>query len=90
MVTEKMLGRRYEKARTTVDKAERMKGWHQVHRILHEDQPFTFLTARKELRFFNNRIRNIQLSKIGLNYEDLNGGMIPWYVPTKMQRYTAK
>ena len=78
-----------EKARTTVDKAERMKGWHAVHRILHEDQPYTFLTLRKELRFFNNRFKNIELSKIGLNYEDLNGGMIPWYVPRAQQRYTT-
>jgi len=79
-----------EKARTTVDREQRMKGWHQVHRILHEDQPFTFLTARKELRFFNKRIKNIELSKVGLNYEDLNAGMIPWYVPVTAQRYTAK
>jgi peptide/nickel transport system substrate-binding protein len=79
-----------EKARTTVDKAQRMEGWHKVHRILHEDQPYTFLTARKELRFFNKRFKNIELSKIGLNYEDLNGGMIPWYTPRNQQRYVAK
>ena len=79
-----------EKARTTVDKGERMKGWHAVHRILHEDQPYTFLAARNELRFINRRVKNIELSKLGLNYEDLNGGMIPWYVPQSQQRYTAK
>jgi peptide/nickel transport system substrate-binding protein len=79
-----------EKARTTVDKDERMKGWHKVHQILHEDQPYTFISNRKELRFFNNRVKNIELSKIGLNYEDLNGGMIPWYVPRNQQRYSAK
>jgi len=79
-----------EKARTTVDRAERMKGWHAVHRILHEDQPYTFLSSRKELRFVNKRVMNIELSKMGLNYEDLNGGMIPWYVPSAQQRYSAK
>jgi len=75
------------KARTTVDRDERMKGWHEVHRILHEDQPYTFISARMELRFINKRVHNIERSKIGLNYEDLNGGMIPWYVPRSQQRY---
>lgn len=79
--------RAIEKARTTPDRAERMKGWHEVHRILHEDQPYTFISNRKELRFFNKRVANIRESKIGLNYEDLNGGMIPWYVPQSQQRY---
>jgi peptide/nickel transport system substrate-binding protein len=79
-----------EKARTTVDRAERMKGWHAVHRILHDDQPYTFLTLRNELRFINKRVANVELSKLGLNYEELNGGMIPWYVPQARQRYTAK
>ena len=79
-----------EKARTTVDRAERMKGWHAVHRILHEDQPYTFITNRNELRFVSKRVQNIEVSKIGLNYEDLNGGMIPWYVPRAQQRYAPK
>lgn len=83
------LDRVIEKARTTVDTEERMKGWHEVHRILHEDQPYTFIMNRKELRVMNKRIQNVEESKLGLNYEHLNGGMIPWYVPKAQQRYTA-
>ena len=79
-----------DKARTTVDKGERMKMWNQVHHILHEDQPYTFLFNRNELRVVNKRITNIEPSKLGLNYEHLNGGVIPWYVPKQSQRYTAK
>jgi peptide/nickel transport system substrate-binding protein len=79
-----------EKARTTVDRDERMKGWQAVHRILHEDQPYTFILNRKELRFVNKRIANMEQTKLGLNYEHLNGGMIPWYVPQARQRYSAK
>ena len=79
-----------EKARTTVDREERLKGWQAVHRILHEDQPYTFISIRNELRFISNRVKNIESSKIGLNFEDLNGGMIPWYVPRTQQRYSAK
>lgn len=77
-----------EKARTTVDEGERMKVWHEVHRILHEDQPYTFMMNRKALRLFNSRIQNIEPAKVGLNYEHLNGGMIPWYVPKAQQKYT--
>jgi peptide/nickel transport system substrate-binding protein len=79
-----------EKARTTLDEGERMKMWNQVHRILHEDQPYTFLFNRNELRFINKRIQNIETSKLGLNFEHLNGGLMPWYVPQAQQRYTAK
>jgi peptide/nickel transport system substrate-binding protein len=64
--------------------------WNQVHRILHEDQPYTFLFNRNELRFVNKRIQNIETSKLGLNFEHLNGGLMPWYVPQAQQRYTAK
>ena len=77
-----------EKARGTVDTAERMKLWNEVHRIVHEDQPYMFMFNRKELYVFNGRIRNIKPAPIGINFEYLNGGMIPWYVPTGAQKYT--
>ena len=47
-----------EQARATVDRDARLKLWHGVHRILHEDQPYTFLSHRKELWVMNNRIAN--------------------------------
>ena len=34
------------------------------------------------------RIKNVKVSGVGLNYEYLNGGVIPWFVPTSEQRYT--
>lgn len=77
-----------EKARTTVDTEARMKIWNDVHRILHEDQPYTFLFNRQALRLFNKRIKNIQPAKIGINFEYLNGGMMPWYVPSNEQKYS--
>lgn len=78
-----------EKARTTVDRGKRMELWHQVHRILHEDQPYTFLFDRKALRFFNKRIQNVRVSKLGLNFENLNpDSPIPWFIPTHEQRMT--
>lgn len=64
-----------EKARTTVDEASRMKMWHQVHTIMHEDQPYTFLMTRKSTIFAAGRLKNIEVVKTGLNPE------IEWFVP---------
>lgn len=77
-----------DKARVTMDRTERMKLWNAAHRVIAEDQPYTFLTNNKTLRFFDKRIKNVELSKLGLNYEHLNGGMIPWFVPKGEQRRT--
>lgn len=79
------LDKALEAARVTVDEAERMKKWHEVHRILHEEQPYTFLLNRKGLRFIDSRIKNVQTTKMGLNWirDDLT--MLPWYVPQAQQ-----
>jgi peptide/nickel transport system substrate-binding protein len=77
-----------EQARSTVDTAERMKLWHKVHRILAEDQPYTFIVSRKELMLVNKRVKNIVPATIGLNFAYLNGGMMPWYVPKGEQKFT--
>jgi peptide/nickel transport system substrate-binding protein len=77
-----------DQARRTVDTEARMKLWNRVHAILHEDQPYTFLVNRPYLRLMNKRIHNVKKSAVGLNYEYLNGGTIPWFVPLDQQRYT--
>ncbi len=77
-----------EGARITMETDERMTKWHEVHRILHEDQPYTFLLNRQALRLFNNRVKNVDTSPLGLNYEFLNGGVLPWYIPSERQQST--
>ncbi|MEM8873704.1 MAG: ABC transporter substrate-binding protein [Planctomycetota bacterium] len=77
-----------EDARTTIDPKARYPKWHEVHRILHEDQPYTFLLNRQALRLFNKRVKNVETAPAGLNYEYLNGGVIPWYIPQTMQQRT--
>src|SRR5690606_34526623 len=47
------LDRVIEQARTTIDEDERLPLWKQAHRILHEDQPYTFLFFPNSLRFVN-------------------------------------
>jgi peptide/nickel transport system substrate-binding protein len=68
-----------EQARSTVDKSERMKMWHQCHEILHEDQPYTFLFWVESRRFLNDRIQNAKVLKAGMNTA------LEWYVPAQKQ-----
>ena len=78
------LDRLIEQARRTVDEKARMKLWHAAERILHEDQPYTFLMRRKSLLFIDRRIHNVKKTRIGLNL-----GLVPVevYVPRAEQRY---
>jgi len=70
-----------DQARITQDEDERNQLWHQVHALLYEDQPYTFLWTSRAVNFVDQRIRNVQLMKLGLssNHE--------WYVPAAEQRY---
>ncbi len=73
-----------EKARASVDEKTRMPLWQQAERILHEDQPYTFLMRRQSLVFIDKRIRNLQITKVGLNL-----GRVPLevFVPANEQKY---
>ena len=71
-----------EQARATVDEAKRMPLWHQVQKILHEDQPYTFLVVSHELAFVVDRLHNVEPTKTGLNPP------LEWFVPVGQQKYT--
>jgi peptide/nickel transport system substrate-binding protein len=71
-----------DEARITMNEDKRMKLWHQVHRILHEDQPYTFLWTSRAVIFIDKRIKNVQRVKLGLN------GSMEWFVPLPMQRWS--
>ncbi len=74
-----------DEARRTVDEGKRMPLWQQAEHILYEDQPYTFLMRRKSLLFIDQRIHNLQMTKLGLNH-----GSLPMenYVPLAQQKYT--
>ncbi|MCX5660761.1 MAG: peptide-binding protein [Planctomycetota bacterium] len=71
-----------DKARATVDEAQRMPLWHRAHQIFHEDQPYTFLLTRTSLSFVDQRIKNITRVTTGLNPR------LEWYVPTDQWKWT--
>lgn len=70
-----------EAARRTVDESKRMKLWQEAHRILHGDQPYTFLMTRNELAFLSGRVKNVQVLPLGLN------DLVEWYVPKGSQKW---
>lgn len=79
------LDKAIEAARATVDEKERMDAWRKVHRIIHEDQPYTFMLWRESVGFIDSRIQNIRKSKLGLNMVLTEMTPMPWYVPRGSQ-----
>ncbi|MHC5061880.1 MAG: peptide-binding protein [Planctomycetota bacterium] len=69
-----------EKIRITMDEAERDRLSRQLHRILHDQQPYTFLYARPTFRLVDKRFANTVVHKLGFNY-------LEWYVPKELQKY---
>jgi len=69
-----------EQIRRTINDDERDKLYHRLHRILHEEQPYTFLFTRPSFRLVDRRFKNVIVHKLGLNY-------LEWYVPQSEQRY---
>lgn len=55
-----------EKGRATLDFDERMKIWHKLHAVFHEEQPYTFLSEQPWLRFTTRRVHNIQEYNSGI------------------------
>ena len=75
------LDRLIDEARRTVNESKRMPLWNACHRILHEDQPYTFLYSKKSLIFLDRRYHNPHRTRLGLN------DRTEWYVRAAEQRY---
>ncbi len=73
-----------DQARRTVDEKLRMPFWRQAEHVLYADQPYTFLMRRKSLLFVDRRIKNVQMTKLGLNLDALPQEI---YVPRSLQKY---
>jgi peptide/nickel transport system substrate-binding protein len=74
------MDRAIAEARSTVDDAKRMPLWHNVHRLIHEQQPYTYLFIYKELDFARKRIHGTAPTRfVGLNESS------EWYIPKAMQ-----
>lgn len=73
-----------EQARVVVDESKRMPIWQQAEGVFYDEQPYTFLSRRKSLVFIDKRIKNLELTNIGLN---LSFQPSEVYVPKALQKY---
>ncbi len=70
--------------RQTFDREARRRIYHEVHRILAEDQPYTFLYVADALPMVDRRFRNVRATPAGIG-----DNFIEWHVPPAEQRYRA-
>jgi peptide/nickel transport system substrate-binding protein len=71
-------------ARTTIDPAKRTPLWHEVQKLIYEDQPYMFLWFTKEMFLVDGRIRNVNAGPLGLPASD----RLEWFVPRGAQKWT--
>ena len=71
-----------EQARAEFDKQKRISIHHQIHRILAEDQPYTFLFNHKELAAMDKRFRNVIPYPIRPTFR-----FVEWFTPEPLQKF---
>jgi len=59
-----------EAARMTLDEARRNELYHAFHRLVHDEQPYTFMFARESLRVISPRIKGVRQHRLGLDWRD--------------------
>ena len=69
-----------EEARTTFDKEKRTKMYRRFHRIMHEEQPYTFLFVSESLVALSKRFQNVIVYPLGLDPTE-------WWVPEEKRKY---
>lgn len=67
-----------DEARRTIDVAARTDLWRRIHRIVHQDQPCTYLLNVPWTRFVSTRIENVHPYPIGLDRRE-------WFIPKERQ-----
>jgi peptide/nickel transport system substrate-binding protein len=69
---------------TTCQQEERARAYRRVHEILADDIPVLFLYHREGLQAVSSRVKGVKPAPTGILYN-----FNEWYVPQKLQRYTA-
>ena len=60
-----------ERGRRTLDDGERMRIWHELHAILHDEQPYTFTINAPWIRFISREVSNVNTYPAGLNITEM-------------------
>jgi peptide/nickel transport system substrate-binding protein len=67
-----------DELRVTMDEEEQVKLYYKIHRLIHEDQPYTFLYAEKATAGMDARIENVNFYPLMRPHLDLR----EWYSST--------
>jgi peptide/nickel transport system substrate-binding protein len=69
-----------EAARVEFDREKRNALYHQFHRLLHREQPYTFLFSSRQRKAVHKRLDGVRIHVLGLNPEE-------WWTPRGRRRY---
>lgn len=69
-----------EQARLEFDTEKRVELYHKFNRILHEEQPYTFLFCTQSLSAVSKRFQNVKVYPAGMDARE-------WWVPLPLQRF---
>ena len=71
-----------EQGRRVFSRERRKEIYHEIHRLIYNDQPYTFLYVPDALPIIDARFRGIEPSINGIGYN-----FIKWWVPRENQKY---
>jgi peptide/nickel transport system substrate-binding protein len=69
-----------EEGRVTFEKEKRVELYRRFHKIVHEEQPYTFLFVNESLIVLDKRFQNVEVYPLGLNPAE-------WWVEESRQLY---
>jgi ABC-type transport system substrate-binding protein len=64
-----------EELRRTFEKEDRIKLYHRIHRILFEEQPYTFFYSPKSVFAWWDRVKRVEFSEVRPH-----DNILPWYL----------
>ena len=67
-----------EEGRRALDPSRRMEISRELHRILHDDQPYTWILQTEEKWAVNRRLRGVEVGALGLYF--WNPGPRAWWI----------
>ncbi len=74
-----------EEGRRVFPEEERAKIYHALHRLLAEEEPYTFLYVPDSLAILHKRFHGVKAAPAGIGYN-----FIKWFVPKDEQKYKFK
>ncbi len=81
----KDVDRHLEEGRRSFEEAARSRAYHEIHRILAEEEPYTFLYVPEALPILHKRFEGVELAPAGLSHN-----LIHWQVAESERRYRFK